>query len=88
MITTFLLNLIYSVVRLLTFPLRALDDVTIANSTLTTLVGQASAWFKNIDGFIPMDTFLTVFAAFFTIELLVGVYKIIMWVLRRVPGQG
>jgi len=88
MIITFILNLIYAVVYLISSPIRLLDNVSVADSTLFTVMQQVSTWLKNINDYAPVDTFLTILAALITIELLVAVYKLIMWAIRRIPGQG
>jgi len=87
MITDAILNLFYLVLTVLTTPLRVLPNVT-ADTNLISTISTFSIWAKNINDYAPVDTFLTVMVSLFTIELLVAIYKAIMWAIRRLPGQG
>lgn len=87
MITAFLLQMVYSFVWLITLPLRLFANVSV-ESGLGGAIASASSYLANLDFIVPVDTFLTIIGITLTIEGGVIVYKIIMWIVRRIPAQG
>ena len=85
MITTGILYLIYLAVLALTSPLRLLNDVSLSSS-LTDAITTASGYISSVNEFIPVDTLLSVLSAILVIEVAVLSYKLIMWVLTKIPG--
>jgi len=85
MITTGILYLIYFAVLALTSPLRLLNDVSLSSS-LTDAITTASGYISSVNEFIPVDTLLSVLSAILVIEVAVLSYKLIMWVLTKIPG--
>ena len=85
MIVTALLNLIYWIVFLLTSPLRLLPDVTLP-AGLTAAVATASGYISSMNSFLPVDTLLQIFFTIISIELLVLTYRLIVWVITKIPG--
>lgn len=86
MILTGLLTLIYYMVLLLTSPLRLLDDVSV-ESGFGSSIATAGGYINNINNFFPISTLMTIFLIILGIELGIAVYKLIMWLLRRIPTQ-
>lgn len=87
MITTGILSLIYGILFILTYPIRALSDVTL-DSGLGSAISGAGEYLAMINQVLPVTTLLTVFGLLLTIEGIIFTYKIIMWGIRRIPGQG
>ena len=84
MITTGILNLIYSIINLILTPLRSFSDVVL-NSNFSTALSNASGYFHSINTILPMDTMLTIFGVSLAIESAYLLYKVIMWVIRKIP---
>lgn len=86
MILDFLLYIIYSIVWLITYPLRLLADITV-ESGFASAIDTATHYLANLNSFLPLGTILTIFSLILAIELIVAIYKIIMWIIRRIPSQ-
>ncbi len=85
MITSFLLTLIYNVINLIITPIREAAVVTL-DSNIGTAIATASNYLANINQVFPATTLLTVFSLFLSIEFLIFSYKIVMWIIRKIPG--
>ena len=85
MITNILLNLLYYAIILLTSPLRLLPDATIP-AEITGAVNSAKGYLGAIDFIVPVNTLIAVIGAFFVVEFAIFSYKIIMWVIKKIPG--
>ena len=85
MIVTGILYLIYFAVLAITSPLRLLSDVSLP-STFTDTIATASGYISSVNEFIPVDTMISVLLAMLAIEVIVLSYKLIMWVLTKIPG--
>jgi len=85
MIVDFLLYLIYGAVLLLTLPLRLLPDATLPIG-FTNSITTASGYFHSFNSFLPIDTLLSILGSILLIEAGVVAYKIIMWVITKIPG--
>lgn len=86
MITGFILNIIWLALLALTAPLRLLDDVTLETSGNTAL-SQAIATIGSFNAILPLGVIFTVLGIILVIEAGVALYKVIMWVIRRIPTQ-
>lgn len=86
MIISALLLIIYYLVYALTYPLRYLSDVS-ANSSFTSAITTVNGYLAAWNDFLPITTIFQVFAAIIAIELVIAVYKVIMWIIRRFPTQ-
>lgn len=87
MITIGILKVVYAVLWLITTPIRALSPVTLSGSfgsAITSAMGYVSA----LNGFVPLAVIFTSLGIVLTFEGGVIAYKTIMWIVRRVPGQG
>lgn len=84
MITSALLYLIYFVILGLTLPLRILSDV-VPDANLTAGITYASGLLASVSPFLPIGTLLTILGIFIAYEVIIGSYRIIMWVLKKIP---
>jgi len=85
MISDGIIYILYGAIQLLTAPLRALSDVSLP-SGLTNAIGTASGYISSINAFVPVDIFLTILTLILVIEAALLSYKLIMWVLTKIPG--
>jgi hypothetical protein len=77
--------LLYGAVLLLTLPLRLLPDVTLPIGLSNSIV-TANGYLSAFNAFLPIGTALQVFSAILIIEAGVITYKLIMWILTKIPG--
>lgn len=85
MIVGAFLYLVYLLILALTSPLRLLPDVSLPAS-FTSAVATASGYLSSISDFVAVSTLVTILAAMLAIEVVVLSYKLIVWVLTKVPG--
>ena len=85
MIITAFLTIIYNFIALLLSPLSLLGNVSL-NSGFTSALTTAGGYYNSLNGILPVDTMLTIFSVSLAIEGAYLVYKIIMWVLSKIPG--
>lgn len=85
MITSAFLKLIYYIVFALTSPFRLLPDASLSSS-LTSAISTANGYISSFNSFFPTSTMLQVIAAILVIEVAALSYKLIMWVLTKIPG--
>ena len=86
MILDFFLNLIYGVVLTITSPLRLAPDVSLPEN-LTDNLASISAYLNVFSDYLPINTIILILSSYLGIELVIGLYKIIMWVVKRIPTQ-
>lgn len=86
MITTAILVIIYVFVDILIYPITLLPTVTL-QSGFGEAVLTSSHYLANIADIIPLVSLFSVLGIIIAIELGVMIYKIIMWIIRRVPTQ-
>jgi len=86
MIVTFFLNIIFAAVRVIATPILFLPNVSV-ESGLSTTIAEATAYLASINEFFPLNTTLIILGLVFSIEAIIIVYKLIMWVIRRIPTQ-
>ena len=85
MIITAFLNIIYVFILGITYPLRILNDVTLPAEITTTAINTASAYYHSIDTILPIDTMIQILSISLTFESLYLIYKLIMWVIKKIP---
>ena len=83
MITTACLNIIYLFVWAVTSPVRLLSDVSLS-SNLINSISTVNTYVAAIDFVFPVTTFLTILGLVLTIEAFIILYKLIMWVIRKI----
>jgi len=86
MITSTILSLIFGIVWLITLPLRALSDVVLPANIANSL-STAGAYIQAVDIILPINTLSTILLLFISIEATIFSYKVIMWIIRRIPTQ-
>lgn len=86
MITSALLYLIYGLVYLITLPIVNLADV-VMSTDFTTAITSTNGYLASLDSFLPMETIINILTLFLVIEGAVLTYKLIMWVIKRIPTQ-
>ena len=85
MITGAFLELLYGIIELVISPIRLLPDVT-ANSNITAGVISTGKYLAGANVYFPVDTILEILGFVIAFEIAFLAYKIIMWVLRKIPG--
>lgn len=85
MIGSAILYLLYGTIYLFTAPLRLLPDVT-AESNFVASVTTASGYITAFDSFIPVGTLLTILGLFVIYETSYFSYKLVMWVIKKIPS--
>jgi len=84
MITSAILYIVYSFIWLAT----AVLPVAVLPASIENAVNNASSALGVIDPILAIATLVLVIGAFLVFESGVLLYKLIMWVIRRIPGQG
>jgi hypothetical protein len=84
MITYFLILIILVIVGVLISPLTLLSDATLPAPLLSNLAVIGS-FLPLLDVIFPVSTLLSVLGIMFSVEAGVFVYKIIMWIVRKIP---
>jgi hypothetical protein len=84
MITNTILYLFYLFIYGLTAPLRYLSDVSLPVD-LTNAIQTTNSYLASINFIFPVSTFLTIFTLILTIEGFIILYKIINWLIRKIP---
>jgi len=86
MVVSALLYLVFYVVNVLTTPLQLLSDVS-ANSTFVQGITNSTHYLATFNNFVPLSDIVIVLSLIISIEIILASYKIIMWVVRRLPTQ-
>jgi len=84
MIITALLNLVYVFIQLILSPLALLGDVSLSSS-FSSSIATAGGYYNSLNAILPMDTMITILGVFLAIEGAYVVYKIIMWIIKKIP---
>jgi len=85
MITDAILLILYKTILIVISPITSLADVTLP-SGLSTAITTANGYISSVNAFIPVDTLLTIFGAILVVEVAALSYKLIMWILTKIPG--
>lgn len=84
MITSGILLIIYYFIQAVEYPLKALPDVSLP-AGITNAIANAGAYLSSFDLIFPVGTFLTIFGVMLTIEAAIVIYKIVMWIIKKIP---
>lgn len=84
MITDFFLNLIFNFLNFLLKPIAEMNDVVFSGE-FTSSIQTFSSFVKSLDSVIPIDTLLTILGILLTMEGVYLIYKVIMWVIKKIP---
>jgi hypothetical protein len=85
MITSALLNLVYWLILLVSYPIRQLSDVALPAGVAAAL-SQAGAELAIINAIFPVSTLIAVILAVLGVEAGYFTYKLIRWVYKKIPG--
>lgn len=86
MILTFVLYVIYYAVWVLTSPFRLFSDVSV-DTGIGGAISTATQYIATWNNILPLSTILACFSIIIGVELILASYKIVMWVIRRLPTQ-
>ena len=84
MIITAILNTVYVFLGFILSPLSLLADVSL-NSNFASSLTTASGYFHAINAILPVDTMITILGVSLTIEGAYLVFKLIMWIIAKIP---
>jgi hypothetical protein len=84
MISYFLLVIVISLVDLLLAPIRLLPDATL-NPNITTALTQVGGYLSVMDAIFPVSTLLQVLGAVLVVEAAIFTYKVIYWIIKKIP---
>jgi hypothetical protein len=86
MIVTFFIYVVYLFVYGVTSPLRLFPDVSFPSS-VTNAVTTAGGYLTSLNAVIPIATILTILGIVLVVEGYLFAYKVIMWLIKRLPTQ-
>jgi len=86
MITDFILRTIFFVLSIAAIPIKLLADVS-ADSNVINGITTATSYLASWNTVLPLGTVFAILGTILTIELVIAAYKLIMWVIRRLPPQ-
>lgn len=86
MIVSAILYIVYYTLYLLLSPIFLFSDVS-ANSGFGQAVANSTHYLASINVFFPVDTLMVILSLTLTVETIIAGYKLIMWVIRRIPTQ-
>jgi hypothetical protein len=84
MITNAFIYILYLIVYGITAPLRLFNDVSLDSSFLAS-VTTASDYISAFNTFLPLTALLSIFGLFLAFESSYFTYKLIMWIVRKIP---
>ena len=84
MILTAILNALYNLILFITTPIRNLADVVLP-SDFTTALSTAGGYLHALNVILPIDTILQILGVSLVFELGYLTYKLIMWVVKKIP---
>lgn len=85
MITGILISAIYIILRLFLSPILLLPSLSVESDSAQAVL-TASSYINNINNFFPLNTFLIILFLILSIEAGIMTYKIINWLLKKIPG--
>lgn len=86
MITTAILFMVFAVLWTLAQLIMIFPDVTVTTG-VSGAIANAITYLASLDKFLPIDTMFIVIGMIMGIEIILAGYKVIMWVIRRIPTQ-
>ena len=84
MITNSIIDLLFSLISFLLTPITSLADVVISPE-ITDALTTTSGYLHSINTILPVDTMLEILAVGLAFELGYLIYKLIMWVIKKIP---
>lgn len=86
MIIAFFLDILFLIVSGLLYPIKKLDDVSV-ESGIGSAINNGIHYIANFNEILPLSTLFIIFGIILSIEASIGLFKIIMWIIRRFPTQ-
>jgi len=87
MITDFLFYILFATLSVILTPIKALSDVSLP-SGFTTAITSIGGYTSAMNSILPIDTLITIIALILGIEAIIVAYKLIMWVIKKIPFIG
>jgi hypothetical protein len=84
MITAFIINVFFSFLGVFTSPIRLLSDVTLP-ADMNAALGHVGATLGLADSFLPIGTLLGVITFYVGTEIIILGYKLVNWLIRKIP---
>lgn len=86
MIGTAIIFIVWAFATAISSPLRLLSDATLP-ANVTASITSMGGYLTSVSNIVPVATILTILSAVLVIEGSVFLYKVFMWILRRIPTQ-
>lgn len=84
MISDFFIFILYGVVYGITYPVRILPDVSLSEN-FTSAINNFNSYVVGLNYILPLSTLITIIGLFLSIELFILMYKIMNWLIRKIP---
>jgi hypothetical protein len=85
MIIDFIIFLLWGVVYGLTYPLRILNDVALS-ADFASAITTANNYIAGLNFVLPVPTLITIIGLFLALEGFIIAYKLINWLIRKIPS--
>jgi len=84
MILDFIIYLLWGITYGLTYPLRIMADVSLSTNFAET-ISTANNYLAGLNFILPLSTLMTIIGLFIGIEVAIFAYKLINWLIRKIP---
>lgn len=84
MIFTAILTILYGVVYAVVSPLLLLPDASLPGG-IASSISEANEHLAAVDVFVPVGTIIAILTAFLAIEAGIFVFKMVMWIIKKIP---
>lgn len=84
MITTIILYLLFTTIYLFISPLLLLPNATLS-SEFSAAILSANSYLSAFNDYLPVATLISILGAILVIELSISLFKIISWVIKKIP---
>lgn len=85
MIVTAILNLVFVFISAILSPLSLMGNASL-DSNFSTALSTAGGYYHSLNGILPVDTMLQILGVSLAIEGAYLIFKVIMWIIAKVPG--
>jgi hypothetical protein len=86
MVVDIIINAVYGLLTLIIWPITQLADVSLPSGVASAFT-TARSYLQAIDILMPYATLLTIIGLVVAIELAILTYKLIYWIIKRIPTQ-
>lgn len=84
MLTNFFLYTLYLVLKIILSPLTLLNDVSLTGS-FASAITTANGYISVVDSILPLTTLLIIMGLFFVIEGGIFGFKLLTWIIKKIP---